>query len=110
MALPSTGRKAVSDTGRDGRKMEGVGVVVIWRHVSSLGFCMIRVGRVTVSAFSTGAGCHDEARVLSRHQDANLLCSISPFLSSPLSAFLRSHPHSVHARDLSQSMPSFYVS
>lgn len=110
MALPSTGRKAVWDAGRDGRKMEGVGVVVIWRHVSSSGTCMIGVGWVTVSAFSTGTGCHDEPRVLSRRQAANLLCSVSLFLSSPLFSSLRSHPHSVNARDLSQSVPSFYVS
>lgn len=110
MALPSTGRKAVWDAGRDGIKMEGVGVVVIWRHVPSSGFCMIRVGWVTVSAFSTGTGCHDEPCVLSRRQAANPLCSISLFISSPLSSSLRSHPHSVPARDLSQSVPSFYVS
>lgn len=110
MALPSTGRKAGWDAGRDGGKMEGVGVVVIWRHVSSSGFCMIRVGWVTVSAFSTGTGCHYEPRVLSRRQAANLLSSISLFLSSPFCSSLRSHPHSVPARDLSQSVPSFYVS
>lgn len=110
MALPSTRRKAVWDAGRDGRKMEGVGMVVFWRHVSSSVICMIRVGWVTVSALSTGTGCHDEPRVLSLRQAANLLCSISLFLSSPLFSSLRSHPHSVNARDLSQSVPSFYVS
>lgn len=84
---PPPGGKQYGIAGRDGRKMEGVGVVVIWRHVSSSGICMIRVGWVTVSAFSTGTGCHDEPRVLSRRQAANLLCLFLfffPLLSSPL--------------------------
>lgn len=87
VALPSTGRKAVWDAGRDGRKMEGVGVVVIWRHVSSSGFCMIRVGWVTVSAFSTGM---DVMMSLMFWVDTRLLTCFAlflfffPLLSPPL--------------------------